>query len=148
MTNTLPAILERLCGALDCPDETELTVVLTDDDEVQQLNRDWRGEDKPTDVLSFAYQEAEDASVDPNLLGDVIISVPTAIRQASAAEHQQRLRDGDAVADSWSTDHEIVFLVIHGLLHLVGHDHAEPDEELEMKAEERRLWAAVADLLA
>ena len=86
----------------------ELSISLVGDDEIQALNRDWRGRDRPTDVLAFAQQEGEGDPV-PGLLGDVVISVPTAARQAA-------LRGVDL-------DRELRALLVHGLLHLLGHDH-------------------------
>jgi len=124
-------------------DDPELSVVLTDDDEIQTLNRDWRGEDCPTDVLSFPLWEADEFHDGVEALGDVVISLEYAERLVSTKEHRSRVaQEMGVLATSldWSLSHEVDFLLIHGLLHLVGHDHAHPDEEAEMKAEERRLW--------
>jgi probable rRNA maturation factor len=93
-----------------------LTIMVTGDAELQQLNHDYRQEDKPTDVLSF-----EDGSIWPDgnrYLGDIAISIETAERQANQAGH--KLLD------------EMALLTIHGVLHLLGHDHAEPDEKATM----------------
>lgn len=135
--------MTSLFDASGCPEEAEATVVLTDDQEIQSLNRDYREVDAPTDVLAFSMLEGEDAEFVGDLLGDVIISVETADRQAQTQEHQRRLAEPEAAP--WTLDDEIAFLAIHGLLHLLGHDHAEPDEETEMRAEEQRLWAVVRD---
>ena len=75
--------------------------MLCDDPFIQALNAEYRGQDKPTDVLSFAQD-------DPELLGDIVISLPTAARQAEAA--------------CWTLENEIALLGVHGLLHLLGHD--------------------------
>ena len=115
--------------------------MLTDDAEIRELNHTWRGYDSATDVLSFALQEGEDAEFAGELLGDIVISVETASQQAVSKEHRGRV-EGDAPGD-WTLDDEIAFLVVHGLLHLLGHDHGEPEEEALMRAEERRLWAAI-----
>ena len=128
----------RLFVASGCPDHLEGTVVLTDDEEIRELNRDWRGFDKPTDVLSFALQESEGASFAGELLGDIVISVETAARQMTSGQHRGRV-EGDAVG-TWDLEDEVVFLAIHGMLHLLGHDHAETHEEIVMRREERRLW--------
>lgn len=88
----------------------ELTIRLTDDQEIQELNRQYRGQDRPTDVLSFA-PEPIGVEDEPIYLGDVVISVPTAQRQA---QHHSVLQ-------------EVVWLASHGFLHLLGWDH--PDEE-------------------
>ena len=105
----------------------ELSVLLTDDAQIQQMNRDFRGVDKPTDVLSFPAGEAlpgmEDA--DP-YLGDIAISVPYAARQAAQAGH-------DLAG-------ELQLLVIHGVLHLLGYDHDAPEEKAAM-------WAAQTAVL-
>lgn len=97
--------------ALGLPD-AELSVVLCDDATIHALNRDHRGKDAPTDVLAFALREGPHAEFAGDLLGDVVVSLDTAARQA-AARHRP-------VAD------EVRFLLAHGLLHLLGHDH--PDE--------------------
>ena len=88
----------------------ELSVVLTDDREIHALNRDHRGKDRPTDVLAFAMREGEGAALAGDLLGDVVISVETARRQAA-----KRKRELSA---------ELCMLLAHGLLHLVGWDQA------------------------
>ena len=87
----------------------EVSVLLTDDCAIQSLNRQFRNIDTPTDVLAFAMREDGDESMNPHLLGDVIISVPTAQRQAHAQNH--------------SLDVEVANLTVHGVLHLLGYDH-------------------------
>lgn len=87
----------------------EVSVLLTDDSAMQSLNRQFRNIDTPTDVLAFAMREDGDESMNPHLLGDVIISVPTAQRQAHAQNH--------------SLDVEVANLTVHGVLHLLGYDH-------------------------
>jgi probable rRNA maturation factor len=96
----------------------ELSLLLTGDAQVRELNRTHRGKDKATDVLSFPSES-------PAFLGDIAISVDTARRQA--AEYDATLQN------------EVNRLLIHGLLHLLGHDHIEPAERAVMEAEERRL---------
>jgi probable rRNA maturation factor len=110
--------------------DCQLSVVITDDDEVQALNRQYAGENKPTDVLSFSQEEGEPFTAAPEearRLGDVIISLETAERQASEAGHD--------------LDAEVAHLLAHGVLHLLGYDHAEPDEEREMREHERAVLA-------
>lgn len=105
-------------------DEARATIVFIRDPEMRKLNRDFRGMDKPTDVLAFAYGEADaEPDQDPGHIGDVIISADTAIRYA--AEQGIELSA------------EIDWLVIHGVLHLAGYDH-ETDNG-EMRRLERRL---------
>lgn len=135
----------RLLAALGEAD-AELVVVLTDDAEIQALNRDYRAKDKPTDVLSFPQRGAEAPPMPPGMvapLGDVVISVPTAARQANSEGCLPRLwpalGDGGAAPAQWSVGDEVGFLLLHGVLHLLGHDHMEPEEAAEMQAEEARL---------
>lgn len=113
-------------------DEGELSVVLCDDAFIQPLNRDWRGKDKPTDVLSFSQREGEEADEDDPVLGDVVISLETAARQAAERGH--------------ALDHEARVLLVHGVLHLLGYDHEVDDEAEEMEALERDLLSELAAL--
>ena len=115
-------------------DEGELSVVLCDDAFIHPLNREWRGKDKPTDVLSFAQREGEEADPDDPVLGDVIISVETAARQAEERGH--------------SLGHELRVLLVHGVLHLLGYDHEVDEEAEEMEALERDLLAELPALSA
>lgn len=107
--------------------ETELGIVVTDDDTIRRLNRRYADEDEATDVLSFSLREGEEfVAVDTVVrLGEVIISYPTAERQAQEA--------GRSVAE------ELSHLLVHGVLHLLGYDHAEPEEERRMQEREREL---------
>ena len=94
----------------------ELSVLLTDDSQIQQLNRDYRGVDSPTDVLSFPAGDDMPPIPDlPRYLGDIAVSVPFAEQQAAASGHA-------LIA-------ELQLLVVHGVLHLLGHDHGELDEK-------------------
>ena len=124
---------------LDCLDlsNAELSVALTDDEEIHELNRVFRQRDKPTDVLAFAMREGEhgpaapmgdDAASAPEMLGDVVVSVDTARRQAASR--------GRAL------ESEVRELLAHGLLHLIGYDHQTRAEERVMSAETRRLCRA------
>jgi probable rRNA maturation factor len=113
-------ILERIEHA-----ESELSLSLVDDTAIAELNLSYRKLDRPTDVLSFSLLEGEESTYRGNLLGDVVISVETAARQAQE--------------QGVSLDEELARLLIHGVLHLIGHDHMEPDEAERMQAEERRL---------
>ena len=96
----------------------ELSLVLCDDAFIQDLNRDYRGKDRPTDVLSFSQREGEGANLEDPVLGDVIISIQTASRQAAELGH--------------SLETELVVLMVHGILHLLGHDHEEAEEARRM----------------
>ncbi len=115
---------DRMLAALAMP-HAELSIVLCDDRTIHELNRSFRRKDKPTDVLAFAVREViaagiPDAALPEGVLGDVVISVPTAARQARAAR-----RD---------VDEEIAMLLAHGLLHLLGRDHRDRTEERRMTA--------------
>ena len=149
----LPKILEILpkrgelhCLALDQA-EAEVSVVLCDDAFIQPLNLEWRGEDHATDVLSFPMFESGEPIFEGMPLGDVVINLEYAERLVEKSTHRDRVASElgvDPESLAWALEDEVEFLFIHGLLHLVGHDHAEPEEEEEMKAEERRLWEAAA----
>jgi probable rRNA maturation factor len=107
-----------------------LTLVITGDEHIQALNRQYRAIDAPTDVLAFADEETTQAFVtapdEAAYLGDVIISCPRAEAQAQAAGHP--------------LETELQLLVVHGVLHLLGHDHATP-------AQKRKMWAAQTEIL-
>ena len=110
--------------AESAPPEAALCVVITDDAEIQSLNAQFRGVDAPTDVLAFADEPTEQTFIaapdEPPYLGDVIVSFPRARVQAAAEGH--------------STAAELRLLIVHGVLHLLGHDHATPDEQARMWA--------------
>lgn len=89
--------------------EAELSVLFTGEQAMRTLNRTYRGKDAPTDVLSFSFREGAFGAVRPDLLGDIVICVPVAVRQAQ--------KTGETV------DGVIDRLLIHGLLHLLGYDH-------------------------
>ncbi|MEZ4267336.1 MAG: rRNA maturation RNase YbeY [Myxococcota bacterium] len=111
--------------------ERELSIVLTDDPTIRRYNATWRGEDKTTDVLSFPMDEGEGGLPGGGgPLGDVVLSLDTAAGQAEEHGH--------------SLDDELTFLLVHGFCHLLGHDHAEPDEAAQMRTEEERLLTLVA----
>jgi len=106
----------------------EASFLLTDDTQIHKLNREYRGFDKPTDVLAFALMDGEFGAISPGLLGDVIVSVPTARRQAREAKRP--------LVD------ELTMLLAHGLLHLLGYDHRTAKEDRVMRAETDRLTVA------
>jgi probable rRNA maturation factor len=95
--------------------DLDVALRLTDDATIHALNRDWRGKNKPTDVLAFAQREA--AAADAGLLGDIVISVDTARRQARRGLYA-----------------ELLHLASHGLCHLLGYDHRDDEEERVMNA--------------
>ena len=105
--------------------DSNLSIVLTDDKRLRQLNRDYLGIDAPTDVLSFPASESDPDTGSP-YLGDILISIPRAKAQAKAAGHP--------------LESEAQLLVAHGVLHLLGHDHVKPREKAKM-------WKAQAEIL-
>lgn len=109
--------------------QTDLSVLLVDVDVMTDLHVRWMDEPGPTDVLSFPMDELRPGTdgepSPPGLLGDVVLCPPVAAEQARAAGH--------------STVEELLLLTVHGILHLLGYDHAEPDEEKEMFALQRTL---------
>ena len=105
--------------------DSDLTIVLTDDIQLRELNRDYLGIDEPTDVISFPASESE-PETGVCYLGDILISMPYAARSAEKAGH--------------GLEAEVQLLVVHGVLHLLGHDHAEAGEK-------NRMWKAQAEIL-
>ena len=119
---------QRLLEAENCTANTEVSILLTDDARIAELNKEYRKIDGPTDVLSFSQLEGEDEAlpgVEERLLGDVVISVETARRQADGQGH--------------SLEREIDVLLVHGILHLLGYDHAEPEDERVMFARQNEI---------
>ena len=122
-------LLERAAKAAlshaSISEETDLSVILTNDARLHELNLNYLGVDAPTDVLSFPATET-DPDTGARYLGDILISVPRAKAQAERAGHP--------------LESEVQLLVVHGVLHLLGHDHAEPEEKA-------RMWKAQAEIL-
>jgi len=115
--------IELACDITDY----DVCATLVSDARIQDLNREYRNKDRPTDVLSFSQIEGEFSAIHNHVLGDVIISLETAERQRS----HRCLLD------------EVTHLLIHGVLHLQGHDHEVDEEAQVMESEERRIWAAI-----
>jgi probable rRNA maturation factor len=116
----------------------EVSVTFLSDEEMQQLNKDYRQIDSPTDVLTFPQSEGMDMPMtdDENfqpLIGDIIISVETAEKQAAEQGH--------------SLNKEIAVLLIHGILHLHGFDHIEDEDYEKMKPEEDRILLAISQFI-
>ena len=114
--------------------DAELAIVLVDEAAMEQLHVQWMDEPGPTDVLSFPMDELrpgnEDDLTPPGLLGDIVVCPQVATTQAAAAGHTPL--------------DEMLLLTCHGVLHLLGFDHAEPDEEREMFGLQREILAAFA----
>lgn len=122
-------VLEFAGNYIKLPADTEMSVTFMNNDEIQQYNRDYRGVDKPTDVISFAIEEDDDEDfaliMDDEMLadlgkniGDILISMDKVAEQAEFLGH--------------SFERELGFLAVHGMLHLNGYDHMEASEEKEM----------------
>jgi probable rRNA maturation factor len=120
-------VARKILSASGCP-EARLSILIVDDAEIHELNRSWLGKDRPTNVISFAMQEGEGAGVQADLLGDVVISAETAARDAGEA--------------GVTFEHELYFLLLHGILHLLGYDHERGTaaEARRMEARERELF--------
>ncbi len=115
---------------MDFPDG-ELSLLIVDDDRIAMLNREYFQQEGPTNVIAFPMQEGEFSQVNPDLLGDVVISLDTARTEADAA--------GQTLTERFDQ------LLIHGILHLFGYDHINDKQEaLEMEAKARELEALIA----
>ena len=115
-----------VAGKLYGCENSELSITLTDDKNIHALNKKYRNIDRPTDVLSFAFRESEEPEIlnaEVEILGDIIISLERAKVQAEEFGHSY-LR-------------EIIFLEVHGLLHLLGYDHIEENDRIEMETEQK-----------
>lgn len=120
----------ELAGEIYGVENSEVSVTLTNDQKIHELNLQYRGIDRPTDVLSFAFRDSDEPEIfsdadseQPEILGDIIISIDRAKSQAEEFGHSIR--------------REIVFLTVHGILHLLGYDHMEETERLEMESEQK-----------
>lgn len=121
-------LCDKMLETLELAD-AELSVLLVDDRRIHELNRVYREKDRPTDVLAFPLDE-EPVEGAPRLLGDIVISLETALRQA-----ESRKRD---------LFPEVRFLLAHGLLHLLGFDHGNPSDKRRMDLATQRLVRAVS----
>jgi probable rRNA maturation factor len=127
-TRLLKSMASAMLARLDLAD-AELSILLTDDAGIQELNRTYRHKDRPTDVLSFPMTSPQPAGAwAPRLLGDIVISLPTAEQQAKGRKR--------------SLEAEVRWLLAHGILHLIGYDHDTPTKKHEMVLGTRRLVAA------
>ncbi|KJS80381.1 MAG: hypothetical protein JM58_18795 [Peptococcaceae bacterium BICA1-8] len=131
----LSKIAEKCLVLEDVDPRAEISLVFRDDDGIQELNKEYRGKDMSTDVLSFALLETGEDELtiidgeEELLLGDIIISLETAWRQAQEYGH--------------SLEREIAYLMVHGLLHLLGYDHMTDEDQVVMRRREEELLAAV-----
>ncbi|WP_088228751.1 rRNA maturation RNase YbeY [Desulfosporosinus sp. FKB] len=133
LTGLLERAIQEGIRSAAGPEEAEVSLILVDNQRIHELNRDYRGVDRPTDVLSFALQEETDeepdAEFEDDMLGDIVISVERAREQAIEYGH--------------SLEREIVYLAVHGTLHLLGYDHEDDADKQEMRAKEEEVMAAI-----
>jgi probable rRNA maturation factor len=139
-TDSVLAVARHALTEMGVNPLAELSILLVDVDYMTELNHRWMDGDGPTDVLAFPMEEGsidhgphDDGSAEPALLGDIVLCPQVAATQAIAAGH--------------ATDDELHLLTVHGVLHLLGYDHAEPEEEREMFALQSRLlsgWYAAS----
>lgn len=123
---SLTELASRILNDLD-RSSAELSILVTDDDEIRSLNSAYRNMDKATDVLSFSQTEGEEMPGDEELLGDIVISVETAARQAMEFGH--------------SVDEEMKRLLVHGVFHLLGYDHEKGEAEAaDMREKESKYY--------
>ncbi len=123
-------VARTILSASGCPD-AQLSILIVDDANIREINRDYLNKDRPTNVISFAMQEGPGAGVQPDLLGDVIISAETAARDAAEA--------------GLDTESELCFLLLHGILHLLGYDHERGSaaEAKRMRKREKELFQLI-----
>lgn len=137
---TLQALAERVIGAaaehLSATEQqpfpqqpVELSLVFTGDEAIREINAEWRGKDKPTNVLSFPAFPLEPGGMPGPMLGDIIIAFGTVEREAAELEK--------------SSESHLTHLLVHGFLHLFGYDHMETDEAERMEALETRILATL-----
>lgn len=133
LENTVTAVLQKAAEIHALAPQTEVSVVLADDPYIRELNRDYRGKDQATDVLSFALNEGDEPDIidgpEELLLGDIIISLETAERQAGDFGH--------------TLERELAYLTVHGMLHLLGFDHEDELERQTMRLEEEKVLVAL-----
>jgi probable rRNA maturation factor len=134
----LHRLVKQSVAAHGIDTEVELSLLITDDATVRELNKKYRGKDKSTDVLSFALEADRNSDAAAGFvmppgemvhLGEVIVSYPKAAEQAAERKHP--------------VEDELALLVVHGVLHLLGYDHDKPTREREMRSLEQRVLSAV-----
>ena len=123
----------EITGPLYDVENSEVSVTLTCDEYIHKLNLEYRGLDRPTDVLSFAFVDSEEPEIEDGpeteVLGDIIISLERAWAQAQEYGH--------------SMERELSFLTVHGMLHLLGYDHMTEEDKAEMRAKEEEALRAI-----
>lgn len=126
MKEIVKKVLNKVAELYGLEEDAEVGVTLTDNEYIKELNTKYRNKECSTDVLSFALNEGEEPEIvdgpSVNLIGDIIISVETAQMQAEEYGH--------------SLERELAFLTVHGMMHLLGYDHIEEEDRIEMRKEE------------
>jgi len=129
-------VIEKVLTQENLPNEVEISLLITDQEKIRELNRQYRGKDRPTDVLSFAMSEQREEAEPTSFigppdgllhLGEVIISYPQAVMQAQERRH--------------SIKREMAILIVHGVLHVLGYDHERAEMEPAMAAKEKGILA-------
>jgi len=125
-------VVQQILNICAKPD-AELSILIIDNPGIQQINREYLQRDRPTNVISFAMQEGLGAGVQPQLLGDVVISAERAASDAAAAQIP--------------FEHELWFLLVHGILHLLGYDHerGSADQARIMEQREQEIFAQLIE---
>jgi len=108
----------------DSEKDVYISVLISDNDEIQNINREYRGKDMPTDVISFAYNETDNEGI-YDVLGDIIISFDKVEEQSKEYEH--------------SIEREFFYVLLHGILHLLGYDHIEDEDKKIMREKEEQI---------
>lgn len=133
MAATVKKVLSKAAELYKLAPTAEVSLSFCDDAHIHKMNLEFRGIDRPTDVLSFALSEGEEPEIldgpAEDLLGDIIISVDTLARQAEEYGH--------------SLERELAYLTVHGLLHLLGYDHLTDSDKAEMRQEEEAILGAL-----
>ena len=125
--------LNNMLENLNCQNK-EISLLFVDDDGIREFNKRYLGRDYPTNVIAFSMTEGEFGNINPDLLGDIIISVETASR--------------DALSANIEFEEELDYLMIHGILHLLGYDHETSEaEEKRMKKKEGEIFFALNNYL-
>jgi probable rRNA maturation factor len=131
---TIEKLLNYAAKLENVDDNAEVSITFVDNETIQEINREYRSIDKPTDVISFALEEMGEDEVEivgddlPRVLGDIIISIPKAKEQAEEYGH--------------SFMRELGFLAVHGFLHLLGYDHETPEDEKKMFTRQKEILEA------
>jgi len=135
LQEVVTGVVEAVADMEKLPANAELSIVFVDNNFIQELNLNYRGENKPTDVLSFAMNEMTDGEPefdfpdDVNMLGDIVISLEQAKAQSEEYGH--------------SLEREVGYLAVHGMLHLLGYDHETSEEKQKMRRREEQIMLEV-----